>query len=289
MVEALVVGIVTGGIYGLFALGLVLVFKGSGAVNFAQAEIGTLTLFVCQHLVAEEGMPYLPAALLAVAAGAAIAVVFERLAVWPLRAASPVVLTITTVALLAFLTASEITLFGGTPRVLESPLSHGISIGGVVVSGMQLLSLLLVAITGTGLAVFLRTTDFGLAVVAAADDQEAVRFLGIPLARVSMFVWGLAGALSALAALLILPTIGVLSPSTFSVIFVKALAAALIGGLSNMRGAFLGGVLVGVVEAQIRYFALGSAFIGLPELAIFVTGTVVLLARPRGLFTAPAR
>lgn len=289
MGEALVVGIVIGGVYGLFALGLVLIYKGSGAINFAQAEIGTMTLFLCHHLVTARGVPYLGAALLSILAGALIAIAFERFAVWPLRGSSTVVLTIATVALLAFLTASEITLFGGNPRVLDTPLASGVSIGGVVVSGMQFLSLGLVIAIGIGLALFLRQTDFGLAVVAAADDQEAVRFLGIPLARVSMFVWAFAGALSSVAALLILPSVGALSPSSFNVLFIKALAAALIGGLTNMRGAFLGGLIVGIVEAEIRYMTLGSPLIGLPEVAVFGAAVAVLVLRPRGIFEAAAR
>lgn len=291
MLQALVIGVVTGGIYGLFALGIVLIYKGSGAINFAQAELGTVTLFVCQSLVTERGNPFLVGAVVAVGLAAAIAVTFERVAVWPLRrAASPLSVTISTVALLALLTALEITFFGSTPRLLATPLSESaIELGGVVVSAMQLLSLVLVAAVAGGLAVFLTRTDFGLAVLASADDQEAVRFLGIRLARVSMFTWGVAGALSGLAALLILPSIGSLSPSVFAVLFIKALAAALIGGLTSMTGAFVGGVVVGVAEAEIRYFALGTSFIGLPELLIFLAMTATLVFRPQGVFVRAAR
>ena len=96
MAQALVVGLVTGGIYGLYALGLVLVYKGSGVLNFAQAELGTFTLFVCQVLVTEHGEPYLVGAAAAVALAVGMGLVFERLAVWPLRAAPRITVAVAT-------------------------------------------------------------------------------------------------------------------------------------------------------------------------------------------------
>ena len=141
---------------------------------------------------------------------------------------------------------------------------------------------------GGALALFLRRTDFGLSVVAAAQDPDAVRFLGIRLARVSMFTWGLAAALSATAALLIQPTIGVISPGAYQALFVKALAAALIGGLTSMSGAFVGGLVVGVAEAEIRHATVSSTLTGLPELAIFAALVAVLLLRPNGLLRRAA-
>ena len=124
--------------------------------------------------------------------------------------------------------------------------------------------------------------------VAASQDQEAVRFLGIRLARVSLFTWGLAAALSAIAALLIQPTVGVVSPSAFGGIFIKALGAALIGGLSSMPGAFAGGLVVGVAEAEIRHLTLNSSLVGLPELVIFAAVVATLMFRPQGVFAGRA-
>jgi branched-chain amino acid transport system permease protein len=287
--QALVVGLVTGGIYGLYALGLVLVYKGSGVLNFAQAELGTFTLFVCQVLVVEHQQPYLVGAAAAIALAVLMGVVFERLAVWPLRAAPRLTVAVATIALLALLIALELTIFGILPRQLE-PAIHGVGwrVFDVIVTPTQVLSLVFVVVIGMGLAAFLRFTDFGLAVVAASQDQEAVRFLGIRLARVSLFTWGLAAALSAIAALLIQPSVGVVSPSAFGGIFIKALGAALIGGLSSMPGAFAGGLVVGVGEAEIRHVTLNSSLVGLPELVIFAAVVATLMFRPQGVFGARA-
>ena len=284
MAQALVVGLITGGIYGLYALGLVLVYKGSGVLNFAQAELGTFSLFLCQVLVTERHQAYLVGAGAAILAAVAMGIVFERLAVWPLRAAPRITVAVATIALLSLFVALELTVFGVLPRQLD-PAIHGVGwrIAGVIVTPTQMLSLVLVLVVGLGLAAFLRFTDFGLAVVAAAQDQEAVRFVGIRLARVSLFTWGLAAALSAMAALLIQPTVGVVSPSAFGGIFINALGAALIGGLTSMPGAFAGGLVVGVAEAEIRHLTVHSSLVGLPELVIFAAVVATLLFRPQGL------
>jgi branched-chain amino acid transport system permease protein len=282
--QALVVGLITGGIYGLYALGLVLVYKGSGVLNFAQAELGTFTLFVCQVLVTERHQPYLVGAGVAVVLAVAMGVMFERLAVWPLRAASRLTVAVATIALLSLLIALELTTFGVLPRQLAPAIQgSGWRVFDVIVSPVQVLSLVLVLVIGLGLAALLRFTDFGLAVVAAAQDQEAVRFLGIPLARISLFTWGLAAALSAVAALLIQPTVGVVSAGAFGGIFINSLGAALIGGLSSMPGAFAGGVVVGVAEAEIRHLTVHSSLVGLPELVIFGAVVATLMFRPQGL------
>jgi branched-chain amino acid transport system permease protein len=289
MEQALVVGLVTGGIYGLYALGLVLVYRGSGVLNFAQAELGTFALFVAYEVIVVHHQPWVVGAAAAIAVALAVGLAFERLAVWPLRAAPRLTVAVGTIAMLSLLIALELTIFGATPRLLDPPIAGvGVRIFEVIVTPTQLLSLALVALIGGALAAFLRLTDFGLSVQAAAQDQEAVRFLGIRLARVSIFTWGLAAVLSALAALLIQPTVGVISASAFGAIFIKAIGAALIGGLSSMPGAFAGGLVVGVAEAEIRHLTVGSSLTGLPELVIFAAVVAVLVLRPQGLLGARA-
>jgi branched-chain amino acid transport system permease protein len=289
MAQSLVVGLITGGIYGLYAVGLVLVYRGSGVLNFAQAELGTFTLFLAQVVIVEHHQPYLVGAAAAVVVAAALGMTFERLVVWPLRTASRVTVSVGTIAFLSLLVSLELTIYGGLPRDLPPPIrGKGVEIFNVIVSPVQLISVLLVGVCAAALALFLRFTDFGLSVQAAAQDQEAVRLLGIPLARVSLFTWGLAAVLSAVAALLIQPTVGVLSASAFNVIFINAVAAALIGGLSSLYGAFVGGLVVGVAEAEIRHATLSTSFNGLPQLVVFLAVVATLVLRPSGLFAGRA-
>jgi branched-chain amino acid transport system permease protein len=287
--QSLVVGLINGGLYGLFAVGLVLVYRGSGVLNFAQAELGTFTLFIAHVIIVEHKQPYLVGAAVAVVVAAVLGMAFERLVVWPLRTAPRVAVSVGTIAFLSLLVALELTIFGGLPREIPAPIQgKGLEVFDVIVSPIQLLSVALIGICAAAIAAFLRFTDFGLSVEAASQDQEAVRLLGIPLARVSLFTWGLAAALSAVAALLIQPTIGQFSASVFNVIFINAVAAALIGGLSSLSGAFLGGLVVGVAEAEIRHATLSSSLNGLPQLAIFLAVVAALVLRPNGLFAGRA-
>jgi len=153
----------------------------------------------------------------------------------------------------------------------------------VYVTPTQVISIVVLAATGLGLALLLRSTDFGLGVLAAADDPQAVRLVGVPLSRVSLFTWGTGAALASVAALLFEPTITVFAPGYAERIFVGGLVAALVGGLSSLPGAFAGGIAVGVIEVFVRDRTLTSSVPGLTTLAMFAVILLVLLARPRGL------
>jgi branched-chain amino acid transport system permease protein len=289
MSTALVIGIVQGGIYGLLALGLVLVYKGSRVLNFAQAEIGTVSLFLAYWIVTVHHLPWIVGAVCALLLGASIALVFERLIVRPMGAAPRLSVAVATIGLLTLLLSLELLQFGPSPRVLAPPIEGlGVQIADVFVSPTRLIALGAVAVIGLGLAAFLRFTDFGLGVLAAAEDATAVRLVGVRLSHVSAFTWGLSGALSALAALLIAPTLGVFTPGVIGApLFVAALAGALLGGMTSLPGAFVGGIGIGVIEAVTKYVVisrdLSSSVPGAESIAIFAVILVVLLVRPRGI------
>lgn len=285
MARVLVIGLVTGGIYGLLALGIVLVYRGSRVLNFAQGEIGTLALYVSWKISVDKGKPFWLGALAAVLAAVGVGLLFERLVVRRMVDGSRLSVAVGTVGLLLFLIAVEFQAFGPGPRPPAKPISgKGVSLAGVNVSPTQMLALVVVAALGGGLALLLRRTDFGLGVLAAADDPVAVRLVGVRLAHVSAFTWGVGAALSAVAALLIAPTVGVFTPGFASEMFVKALAAALVGGLVSLPGAFVGGLVVGLIEAgALKVFA-DSSLPGINILSVFVLIVAVLLFRPQGIF-----
>jgi branched-chain amino acid transport system permease protein len=288
MLQALVVGLVTGAIYGLMALGLVLVYKGSRVLNFAQAEIGTACLYVAWMVSVKGHQPYLVGAGAAVLAAVAIGLLFERLVVRQMADAPRLSVAVGTIGLFTFLFAAEIYFFGPSPRYLPAPISGlGLQVAGIYVSPTQMVSFVVIAIIALCLAAFLRFTDFGLGVVAAAQDAAAVRLVGIRLSRVSMFTWGVGAALSAVAALLIEPTISLIAPGVIGEpLFVGGLAAALLGGLSSLPGAFVGGLLVGVLSTEIQFAASGRAIPGVSSLVLLAIVAGVLLVRPQGLLGA---
>jgi branched-chain amino acid transport system permease protein len=284
MLQALIVGLVQGGTYGLIAVGLVLVYKGSRVLNFAQAEIGTATLYIATILVTDRHLPYWVGALTSIAAALLVGLLFERLVVRRMTGASRLSIAVGTIGLFSLLLASELYFFGPSPHYLQPPIAGlGVQLAGVYVSPTQLLTFGIIAAVALGLAAFLRFTDFGLGVLAAAQDATAVRLVGVPLSRVSMFTWGTGAVLSALAALLIEPTITTITPGAIGEpLFIGGLAAALLGGLTSLPGAFAGGIVVGVVSTEVKFEVTGGPP-GLSALVLFGIVLLVLLLRPQGL------
>ncbi|MGI8792533.1 MAG: branched-chain amino acid ABC transporter permease [Acidimicrobiales bacterium] len=290
MGETLVFGLVAGGIYGLFAVGIVLVYRGSGVINFAQGEIGTFSLFLAWYLITDRGHPWLLGAAAAVLLAAAIGWGFERVVVRPMIDASKVAVAVATVGLLGFLLALELRLFTASPRGIGGPIQGlGVRVAGVYVSPTQMLSLVVTLAVGLSLAALLKRTDFGLGVLAAAEDPIAVRLVGVPLSRVSGFIWSAGAAVAALAALLIEPTVGVFVPGFASELFLRGLAAAVVGGLKSLPGAFLGGLVVGIIEAGSGKWFGGLNLPGVQVLSVFVLILLVLLFRPQGVLSRQLR
>jgi len=283
--EALISGLANGGIYALLAVGIVLVYKGSRVLNFAQGEMGTFGLFIAFWLIEERGLPWGVGAFGAIAVVALIGLLFERIVVRNMGEASRLTVAVATIGLLLLLLALELKIFGPSPRILRPPIEGlGLHIAGFYVSPTQMLALLTALGLGVALAAFLKRTDFGLGVLAASQDPAATRLVGVRVGRVSAFTWALAGAVSAVAGLLIQPTIGVFAAGFMTGLFVRGLAAALLGGLTSLPGAFIGGVAVGVIEALIGQRYVQSTFPGIQSVAVMVVIVVVLLIRPRGLF-----
>jgi branched-chain amino acid transport system permease protein len=285
MDQVLVLGVIAGAIYGLFAIGIVLVYRGTGAVNFAQGEIGTASLFVAWWTITEHGWPWVPGAVVTVASAAAIGLAFERLVVRRMVHADRVTVAVATIGLLSFLLSMELRWFSPSPRIVPPPLQGlGWRIGGVYVSPTQFLAVGLCLAMSAVFTLLLRRTDFGLGVLAAAQDPDATRLVGVPLSRVNAFVWASGAAVSALGALLIVPTIGVFAPGFASVLFLKGLAGAVFGGLTSLQGAFVGGVAVGVIEAGTkRALVHVSGVPGIDLLVVLGIVLLVLLVRPTGL------
>jgi branched-chain amino acid transport system permease protein len=290
MGSTLVAGVVNGAIYGLIALGIVLVYKGSRVLNFAQGEIGTFALFVTWWFVTKHNWPWLAGALVGIATAVFIGLVFERLVVRRMVEASRLSVAVATIGLFLFLIAASAFAFSEAVVVLPPPLKGlGPRIFDFYVSPTALLGLATVGLFGLGLTTFLRRTDFGLGVLAAAQDPSMVRLVGVRLSRVSAFTWGLAGALGAIAALLIEPIVGAFGPGFMTQFFLRGLAAALLGGLASLPGAFVGGIALGVIEALVVKASFSTTFPGVSSVTVFVVIVLVLLFRPSGLLGKTTR
>ena len=292
MGEVLVIGLVEGTLFGLLAVGITLIHRGTGAISFALGEVGTLGLYVAWWLSIDQGHPWLVGALGAIGAAVLLSLVFERVVVRPMRVRNPLAISVATVGLLTALLAFEFQQLGESPREVPVPIAGiGVRIAGVNVSPTQLLSVVVVAAIALGLAQFLRRTDFGLGVLAAAQDPDATRLVGVPLHRVTAFVWATGGAVAALAALFVAPSVGALTPGFASThLFVVALIAAVVGGLSSLPGAFVGGLALGVLKSGVLRVFADSTLPGKEYLVYFAIAVVVLLVRPNGILaSAPVR
>lgn len=292
MGQTLIAGLAAGGIYGILALGIVIVYRGSKVLNFAQAEMGTFGVYVAWWLIAEQGQPWLVGALAAVVVVGAMSYGFERFVVRQMTDAPRVTVAVASVGLLLFLIAVEVKIWGSSPQFLGPPVAgRALRLLGYNVSWTQVIAMVLAAAVGLGLNAFLRRTDFGLGVLAAAQDPVATRMQGISYGRVSAFTWVMAGVLGTLAVLLIEPTIGSFYAGHFSVganaVFIPALAAALIGRLDNLTHAFLGGLAVGIVQQGVQRQFVDSTVPGIATAAVFVIVIGALLLRtPRSTLEA---
>lgn len=280
MGQVLVLGLINGGIYAIFALGVVLVYRGTGVLTFANGEIGTMALYLAYFLVERVGLPWALGALGAVLAATAVGGLFEFLFVRRMVQAEPVTTAVLTVGLGLFLLAAEFFFFGASPRDLRAPTrDYTFSAFGVVVQPWQVAALVVAVGLGFGLQAALRRTDFGLGILAAAQDPAAVRLVGAPLSRITLTVWSVGAALSGLAALLVEPSVGYITPGYASELFVIGLAAAVVGGLTSLPGAFVGGVVLGIAQSAASRYLGGFGVTGLQYIVVLTILLVALLGR----------
>lgn len=281
MVAYLVIGLLTGAAYALMAVGFVLVYKGTRIFNLAHGEIGAFGLYVAWTLSGR--IPVGAAAVVGVLAAAALGLGLERTLVRRLVDRTPLAALASTLGAGLVLAYLEVTIWGVNIKTFASPFGSGsFRLGSVTVTAPRLASLVAAGVVALGLALFFRRTRFGLAVWASTSDQSLARLSGVAVERARAFVWILGGALSGVAAIL-LASVYTFHPLSNTLMLVRAMAAALLGGLVSIPGAFAGGIAVGVVESLvISQTAIG----GMVDAAIFVLILGTLLLRPGGMFGA---
>ena len=287
LVQALVNGVIFGAPYSLLALGLVLVYKGSRVFNFAQGEFGTVGAFVA--LLLQSHVPLVVAVLGGIVAGAAMGLAAERLVVQPLFEAPKVTLLVATAAVALGAIALQLAIGDAEIRTLR-PLVSGDAfvISNVPVLWQQLLIILALAGLAIALWVFFTKTDLGLAVLAASQEPTATNLVGISVRRISALVWGMAALLGAVAGVLVAPVAQLTPGFGTSGLLIFGFVAAVVGGMTSLPGAVLGGILVGMVQSFTALYLQDIAFVSdqitSPELvALFVVLVGVLAVRPAGL------
>ena len=255
--DVVVLGVITGLTYSLIGIGLTLVYRTSKVLNLAAGEMGALPAFFVPLLVLTHGWPYWVALPLALAGSAAVGALIEFLVIRRIERAPRLTMLVATIGLaqvllgLATLIPSAGSVAG---RSYPTPFSTRVQIGSLSVGPGQLLILGVVPLTTAALMLFLRRSPLGRASRAAADNAEAAQLAGVPTAKVSLTIWTIAGLLAGLAAILIGPT----RPLAFSqalgpALLLRALGAAMLGGLVSIPATFAGGIAIGLCEALILW------------------------------------
>lgn len=176
----------------------------------------------------------------------------------------------------------ELKAWGGNPKILSSPFNFGgPSIAGVVLPPPRLVALIIGVIAAGAAAWFFRRTTFGLALLAAAQDVIGVRLTGIRLRHLSAFTWGLSSIIGGISGIVIALSLGAFAPFFMARLMLLGFAAAVVGGMTSLPGALVGGLVVGIAEATIARYWISVP--GLVETVMFGAIVLVLLVRPTGL------
>ncbi|HEV7865114.1 MAG TPA: branched-chain amino acid ABC transporter permease [Acidimicrobiia bacterium] len=283
--QALVIGVITGAGYGLVALGLVLIYKSSGVFNFAQGEFGTVAVYAFWS-AHQSGIPYVVAMAIGLAAALVMALATERLIVRPLFDAPRVTLLVATVGVALLAISLELWLGEARLRFVHPALGrlNRIAPFGIQVSDQRLLVLATLLALAVLLGLFFSRTNLGLAILGVSQEPVATELMGISVRRLSSFVWALTGLLAAIAGMLTAPVVGSFGPGflTFTSL-IPAFTAAVLGGMSSLPGAFVGGVVVGVAQSLAVSAPAFADIPGAGSVMVFVILVVVLAVRPQGL------
>jgi branched-chain amino acid transport system permease protein len=280
--QQVVSGLAQGSIYASLALALVLIYRTTDVLNFAQGEMATFTTYVAWALM-DNGLSFWPAFGItlgvAVVGGAAV----ERVLIRPVEHRPEIVIVIVTIGLLIALNGLTGWIWGPEVKAFDSPFPlRTIEVAGVTISLQDLGVLAVCLITVALLWAFFRFTTLGLIMRAVASSQESSRLMGVRVGWMLALGWGLAAVLGAVAGMMAAPSL-TLDPNLMLVVLIYAFAAAVLGGIDSPIGAVVGGLVLGVV---INLLGTYVDFIG-GELRLPAALTVlliVLLVRPQGLF-----
>ena len=278
VLQLLISGLSQGCVYGLIALGFVLIYKATEMVNFAQGDVMMLGAFLAYTYINLLGWPFVWGFLAAILSMALLGMLLERVVLRPMIGEPPFAVLMITIGLGFVLRALVGAVWGPEPRNIDSPLAGGVFRSGQLAVGHENVAIIAGSEMLCGaLALFFARTRLGVAMQAVSQNQLAAYFVGIPVGRIYSIVWALAAVIATVAGVLVAP-ISLIDPM-MGFLAIKAFAAAVVGGLGDLRGAMLGGLLIGVVEQFVGMVATGFA-----DTSAYVLLLIMLVIRPHGLF-----
>ena len=280
-IQLVISGIAQGCIYGLIALGFVLIYKATETVSFAQGELMMLGAFLGLAGMTMLGFPFWLAVLSSILAMGLFGVLLERVVIRPILGQPAFSIVMLTIGI-GYVARGAVTMIpnvGTETHTLPVPYKDVVwNLGALVLSAEHLVVIAVTAVLCAGLYAMFRYSRLGIAMQAASQNQLAAYYMGIPVKRLNGLVWGLAAAVAAIAGLLLAPITFVYANMGF--IGLKAFPAAVVGGFGSLPGAIVGGLIIGIVES-LSGFYLPEGF---KDIAAYIVVLIMLMVKPNGLF-----
>ena len=281
-INYLINGVSLGSVYAIIALGYTMVYGIAKMLNFAHGDIIMIGSYVVFVTVSSMGLPPMLGVLLAVAACTLLGVVIERVAYKPLRNASPLAVLITAIGVSYLLQNVALLIFGADTKSFTSVVkipALKLADGQLNITGETIATILSCIVIMVCLMAFINRTRAGQAMLAVSEDKGAATLMGINVNGTIALTFAIGSALAAIAGVLLCSAYQSLTPYTGSMPGIKAFVAAVFGGIGSIPGAFIGGVLLGVIEI------LSKAYISsqLSDAIVFSVLIIVLLVKPTGI------
>ena len=281
LLQLLLSGVAQGCIYGLIALGFVLIYKATETVSFAQGELMMLGAFAAFAGMSLFGLPFWLAALLAIGAMVAFGMLLELVVIRPILGQPQFSIVMLTIGI-GYVARGLITMIPGIgteTHALEVPYKDEIwKLGELVINVEQMVIIFATAVLCALLFAMFRYSKLGIAMQASSQNQLAAYYMGIPVKRLNGLVWGLAAAVAAIAGMLLAPITFVHANMGF--IGLKAFPAAVVGGFGSLPGAIVGGLVIGIVESLAGFYLPD----GFKDTAPYIVVLIMLMVKPNGLF-----
>ena len=276
----LISGLSLGSIYAIIALGYTMVYGIAKMLNFAHGDVIMVGSYICFFAMMRYNLPPVVGVILAVIVCTILGMVIERTAYKPLRQAPSLAVLITAIGVSYFLQNAALLLWTSSPKVFPSIIGSGkIQLGELTISHVTLLTVAVCLVIMFVLTWFTGNTKMGKAMRACSEDKGAAQLMGIDVNGTISMTFAIGSGLAAIAGVLLCSAYPTLVPTTGSMPGIKAFTAAVFGGIGSIPGAFLGGLLLGVIET----FAKAYISTQLSDAVVFSVLIIVLLVRPAGL------